>query len=44
MGAGPEFEYTEEELRLLAEKLVNNEELRFYVQSIFFIVFIRCSP
>lgn len=26
MGAGPEFEYTEHELKLLAEKLINNEE------------------
>lgn len=26
MEAGPEFEYSEKELRLLAEKLINNEE------------------
>ena len=26
MDAGPEFEYTEQELRLLSEKLINNEE------------------
>jgi hypothetical protein len=26
MGAGPEFEYTEQELRLLGEMLINNEK------------------
>lgn len=29
MGAGPEFEYTEEELRLLVKKLMNNEKEPF---------------